>query len=93
MSRHLEHKPDVSRSAYPTQRLQSGMQVLGVLGVGDEHCRPLLEPQVGEAQQVVVEGQNPVPADECETDKVTLKSFQDSDVSDLNSPKPGLNSL
>lgn len=55
------------------------MLVLGVLGVGDEHCRPLLETQVGEAQQVVVEGQNPVPADECETDKVTFKSFQVSD--------------
>lgn len=68
------------------------MQVLGVLGVGDEHCRPLLEPQVGEAQQIMVEGQNPVPVDERETDKVTFKS-SDSDVSDLNSTITGLNNL
>lgn len=39
------------------------MQVLGVLGVGDEHCGPLLKLQVRKAEQVVVEGQNSVPGD------------------------------
>lgn len=55
--------PDVCGSAYPTQRLHSRMQVLGVLGVGDEHCGPLLKLQVRKAEQVVVKGQNSVPAD------------------------------
>lgn len=52
------------------------MQVLCVLGVGDEHGRPLLKPQVREAQQVVVKGQNPVPGDRCETGfQVKFKTF------------------
>lgn len=38
------------------------MEVLGILGVGDEHRRPLLELQVREAEHVVVQGQNSVPA-------------------------------
>lgn len=49
-------------SAYPTQRLHSRMEVLGILGVGDEHRRPLLKLQVREAEHVVVQGQNSVPA-------------------------------
>lgn len=55
--------PDVCGSAYPTQRLHPRMQVLGVLGVSDEHCGPLLKLQVRKAEQVVVEGQNSVPGD------------------------------
>lgn len=39
------------------------MHVLRVLGVGDEHDGPLLKLQVSEAEQVVVNRQNPVPAD------------------------------
>lgn len=62
-----EQLPDVCRSTYSTQRLHSRMQVLRVLGVGDEHGRPVLKPQVREAQQVVVKGQNSVPGDKCET--------------------------
>lgn len=62
-----EQTPDVCRSPYSAQRFHSGMQVLGVFGVGDEHRGPLLEPQVRETQQVVVQGQNPVPRDGGET--------------------------
>lgn len=65
---HTEETPDVCRSAYPTQRLHPRVQVLRVLGVGDEHSGPLLEPQVRETQQVVVEGEYSVPGDRCETD-------------------------
>lgn len=50
-------------SAYPPQRLGPGVHVLRLLGVGDQHDGPLLEPQVCEAEQVVVERQKPVPAD------------------------------
>lgn len=56
--------PDVCGSPYPTQRLHSRVEVLGILGVGDEHCRPLLELEVREAEHVVVQGQNSVPAGE-----------------------------
>lgn len=51
------------RFLYPAQRLHSWLLVLCVLGVGDEHCRPLLKLEVREAQQIVVKGQNPVPAE------------------------------
>lgn len=63
LSKHTKQTPDVCRSAYPTQRLHSRVEVLRVLGVGDEHRRPLLEPQVRETQQVVVEGEDSVPGD------------------------------
>lgn len=43
------------------------MEVLGILGVGDEHCRPLLKLQVREAEHIVVHGQNSVPAGEMRT--------------------------
>ena len=59
----IQQAPDVCGPSYPTQRLHSWMQVLSVLGVGDEHRRPLLKLQVRETQQVMVEGQNPVPGD------------------------------
>lgn len=39
------------------------MQILGVLGVGDEYRGPLLKLQVRKAEQVVVKGQNSVPGD------------------------------
>lgn len=57
------NRPDVRGSAYSPQRLRPRVHVLRVLGVGDEHDGPLLEPQVGEAEQVVVDGQDAVPAD------------------------------
>lgn len=50
------------RSAYSPQRFCPGVHVLCVLGVGDEHDGPLLKLEVSEAEQVVVERQNPVPA-------------------------------
>lgn len=52
---------------YPAQWLHSRMEVLGILGVGDEHRRPLLKLQVREAEHVVVHGQNSVPAGETRT--------------------------
>lgn len=59
--------PDVCGFLYPTERLHSRMEVLGILGVGDEHCRPLLKLQVREAEHVVVHGKNSVPASEMRT--------------------------
>lgn len=57
------NKPDVRRSAYSPQRFRPGVHVLRVLGVGDEHDRPLLKLQVSKAEQVVVDCQDPVSAD------------------------------
>lgn len=57
------NKPDVRGSAYSPQRFRPGVHVLSILGVGDEHDGPLLKPQVSKAEQVVVDCQNPVPAD------------------------------
>lgn len=50
------------------------MEVLGILGVGDEHRRPLLELQVREAEHVVVQGQNSVPAGEAGSTRKKIKT-------------------
>lgn len=57
------NEPDVRRSAHSPQRFRPGVHVLSVLGVGDEHDGPLLKLQVSKAEQVVVDCQDPVPAD------------------------------
>lgn len=60
------------------------MEVLGVLGVGDEHCWPLLKLQVGEAEHVVVHGKNSVPASEMTTvsddGNIKKKISRDSEI-------------
>ena len=45
---------------HPPQGLRSRVEVLRLLGVGDEHCRPPLEGEVGEAEEVVVKGHHSV---------------------------------
>ena len=42
-STHTEGTPDVGRALYSPQWLHSRMEVLRLLGVGDEYCRPLLK--------------------------------------------------
>lgn len=68
-----KHTPDVRRSPYATQWLHSWMLVLCVLGVCDEHRRPLFKLQVRETQQVMIKGQNSIPAEQGE--RTVLNSF------------------
>lgn len=63
LKRHTDGTPDVCGAVDASQRLHSWMQVLSIFGVGDDYCRPGLKCLVGETQEVVVKGQNPVSSD------------------------------
>lgn len=55
------HSPHVGGVGHPAGRLAGRSQEVGVFGVGDEHEGPLAQGDIGEGEEVMVEGEETKP--------------------------------